>query len=76
MKDLDGEVLPLLTEHDPLLLLEDLAGAVMGIYDAVSELEIDVHVLDGGLEVLAQLIVGLVRNDVLLGRPGCPGFVS
>jgi hypothetical protein len=76
MKDLDGEVLPLLTEHDPLFLLEDLAGAVMGVHDAVSELEIDVHILDGGLEVLGQLIVGLVRNDVLLGRPGCPGFVS
>jgi hypothetical protein len=46
----------------------------MGVHDAVAELELDVLVLDGGLEVLGQLIVGLVRNGVLLGRPGCPGF--
>jgi hypothetical protein len=72
MKDLDGEVLPLLTEHEPLFLLEDLAGTVMGIHHAVAKGEIDVDVLDGGLEVLGQLIVGLVRNGVLLGRPGCP----
>jgi hypothetical protein len=48
---------------------------VMGIHHAVAELELDVHVLDGGLEVLSQLIVDFVRNGVLLGRPGCPGFV-
>jgi hypothetical protein len=75
MKDLDGEVLALLTEHHTLFLLEDLAGAVMGVYDAVAKLELDVLVLDG-LEVLGQLIVGLVRNGVLLGRPGCPADVS
>jgi hypothetical protein len=72
MKDLDGEVLPLLTEHHSLFLLEDLAGTVMGVHDAVAKLELDVLVLDG-LEVLGQLIVGFVRNDVLLVRPGCPG---
>jgi hypothetical protein len=72
MKDLDGEVLALLTEHHLLFLLEDLAGTVMGVHDAVAELKIDIDVLDG-LEVLGQLIVGLVRNGVLLGRPGCPG---
>jgi hypothetical protein len=44
---------------------------MVGVYDAVAELEFDVLVLDG-LEVLGQLIVGLVRNGVLLGRPGCP----
>jgi len=43
----------------------------MGVYDAVAELELDVLVLDD-LEFLGQLIVGLVRNGVLLGRPGCP----
>jgi hypothetical protein len=73
MKDLDGEVLPLLTEHQSLFLLEDLAGTVMGIHHAVAELELDIHVFDGGLEVLGQLIVGFVRNGVLLVRPGCPG---
>jgi len=72
MKDLDGEVLPLLTEHHSLFLLEDLAGAVMGVHDAVAKLEFDVLVFDG-LEALGQLIVGCVRNDVLLVRPGCPG---
>jgi hypothetical protein len=72
MKDLDREVLALLTEHHFLFLLEDLAGTVVGVHDAVAEFEIDVYVLDG-LEVLGQLIVGLVRNGVLLGRPGCPG---
>jgi hypothetical protein len=49
---------------------------VMGIHHAVAELEVDVHVFDGGLEVLGQLIVGLVRNGVLLGRPGCPVALS
>jgi hypothetical protein len=73
MKDLDGEVLTLLTEHHALFLLEDLAGTVMGVHDAVTKLELDVLVLDGGLEVLGQLIVRFVRNGVLLGRPGCPG---
>jgi hypothetical protein len=70
VQDHDREVLALLTEHHPLLLLEDLAGAVMGIYDAVTELEVDVYVFDRGLEVLGQLVVGLFRNGVLLGRPG------
>jgi hypothetical protein len=72
MKDLDGEVLPLLTEHHSVFLLEDLAGTVMGVHDAVAKLELDVLVLDD-LKALGQLIVGFVRNDVLLVRPGCPG---
>jgi len=44
----------------------------MGVHDAVAKFELDVLVLDG-LELLGQLIVRFVRNDVLLGRPGCPG---
>jgi hypothetical protein len=63
VEDLDREVLTLLAEHDPLLLLQDLARAVMGIDDAVAQLELDVLELDlGRLEVLNQLIVGVLGN--------------
>jgi hypothetical protein len=75
VQDHDREVLALLTEHHPLFFLEDLAGTVMGVHDAVAKLEIDVHIFDRGLEILGQLIVDLLRNDVLLYRPGCPGFL-
>jgi len=68
MEDLDREVLPLLTEHLPTFLLEDLARAVMGVDDVVAALELDV-LEDGDLEVLDERRVGGVRN-------GAPPWVS
>jgi hypothetical protein len=62
VEDLDGEVLALLTEHLAGLLLQDLAGAVMGVDDVVAEFELDVLDLDGDLEVLEQLLFDLVGN--------------
>jgi hypothetical protein len=41
VQDLDGEVLALLAEDLLLLLLLDLAGAVMRVDDVVSDLELD-----------------------------------
>ena len=42
VEDLDREVLALLAEDLLLLLLEDLAGAVVRIDDVVADLELDV----------------------------------
>jgi hypothetical protein len=49
VEDLDGEVLALLAEDLLVLLLDDLTGAVMGIDDVVTELELDV--LDDALDI-------------------------
>jgi hypothetical protein len=65
VEDLDGEVLPLLTEDLLALLLEDLAGAVVGIDDVVAHLECDVLDLDLDLEVLDVLFDNGFGNDVL-----------
>jgi hypothetical protein len=46
VKDLDREVLTGLPEHLLLLLLQHLAGAVMGIHDLVAHLVGDVDDLD------------------------------
>jgi hypothetical protein len=54
VEDLDGEVLALLTEDLLGLLLEDLAGPMVGIDDVVADLEIDVLDLDD-LEVLNRV---------------------
>jgi hypothetical protein len=65
VEDLDGEVLLLVTEDLLGLLLEDLAGPVMGIDDVVADLELDQLGLDGDLEVL-DLLFDYVGNDCLL----------
>jgi hypothetical protein len=67
MKDLDGEVLALLAEDLLVLLLDDLAGAVVRIHDVVPEREVDVL---GGqdLKILEQVLFGGVGDgSVLLG---------
>jgi len=73
VKDLDGEVLALLAEDLLVLLLDDLAGAVMGIDDVVTEVELDVLDLSDDLEILQQLLFGDIGDgSVLLGvrQPG------
>jgi hypothetical protein len=55
VQDLDGEVLPLLTEHLLQFLLEDLACPVMGVDDVVADLEFDVDDL-GNVEVFEDLL--------------------
>jgi hypothetical protein len=65
VEDLDGEVLVLLTEDLLGLLLEDLAGPVMGVDDVVADYELDQFRLDGDLEVL-DLLFGYFGNDSLL----------
>jgi len=73
VKDLDGEVLALLAEDLLVLLLDDLAGAVMGIDDVVTKVELDVLDLSDDLEILQQLLFGDIGDgSVLLGvrQPG------
>jgi hypothetical protein len=41
VEDLDREVLAAFAEDLHLLLLDDLAGTVMGVDDVVAELEVD-----------------------------------
>jgi len=65
VEDLDGEVLALLTEDLLGLLLEDLAGPVMGIDDVVADFELDALRLNGDLEVL-DLLFDYFGNDNLL----------
>jgi hypothetical protein len=52
VEDLDREVLALGAEDLLVLLLEDLAGSVMGVDDVVADLEFDRLDLTGDLEVL------------------------
>ncbi len=65
VEDLDGEVLLFLTEDLLALLLEDLAGPVMGIDDVVADLEVDALRLNGDLEVL-DLLFDYFGDDCLL----------
>jgi hypothetical protein len=65
VEDLDREVFLLLTEDLLALLLEDLAGPVMGIDDVVADFELDEFRLDGDLEVL-DLLFDYFGNDNLL----------
>jgi len=69
VKDLDGEVLALLTEDLLVLLLDDLAGPVMRIDNVVTELELDVLDFSDDLEILEKLRVfgGIGDGSVLLG---------
>jgi hypothetical protein len=71
VKNLDGEVLPLLTEHLLALLLQDLAGAMMRVDDVVPELELDVLDL-ALLERLEQLLFDLVSDGPVLLVSGQP----
>jgi hypothetical protein len=52
VEDLDREILATFAEHLHVLLLEDLAGAVVGVDDVVAQLELDALDLGGGVEVL------------------------
>ena len=73
MKDLDREVLARLAEDLLVLLLDDLAGAVMGIDDVVTEFELDVLDFPDDLEVLQELRFSDIGDgSVLLGvrQPG------
>jgi hypothetical protein len=65
VQDLDGEVLPLLTEDLLTLFLEHLAGSVVGVDDVVAHLERDVLDFDLDLEVLDVLFDSSFGNDVL-----------
>ena len=68
MEDLDGEVLASLTEDLLVLLLDDLARAVVGVDDVVTELELDVLDLTDDLEVFEELLFsGVGDGSVLLG---------
>jgi hypothetical protein len=42
MEDLDGQILAALAENLLLLLAEDLARSMVGVDDAVADLELDV----------------------------------
>ena len=63
-------------EHLHLLLAEHLAGAVMGVYDVVAQLELDVLDLARDLKLLDQLIFNCLGNGVLLGFATSQGAVS
>jgi hypothetical protein len=65
VQDLDGEVLAPLAEDLLLLLLEDLAGAVMRVYDVVADLEVEAFDLTADLEVL-QVVFDDFGNGALL----------
>jgi hypothetical protein len=80
VEDLDRQILAAFAEDLHLLLLEHLAGAVMGVDDVIAELELDVLDLAGDLELVGQrsFFSCLCRNGVLLrSRPACgPALVS
>jgi hypothetical protein len=67
VQDLDGEVLAPLAEDLLVLLLEDLAGAVMRVYDVVADLEVEAFDLTADLEVL-QVVFDDFGNGALLLR--------
>jgi hypothetical protein len=68
VKDLDREVLARLAEDLLVLLLDDLAGAVMGIDDVVTELELDVLDFPYDLEVFEELLFGGISDGSVLLR--------
>jgi hypothetical protein len=67
VKDLDGEVLALLTEDLLVLLLENPARPVMGVDDRVADLEVDALDFALDFEVLQKLLFSDVGDGVLLG---------
>ena len=75
VEDLDREVLALLAEHLLLLLLEDLARAVVRVDDVVADLELDVLDLAVDLEVLeccSSFVVGMVSSFGVVAARGRP----
>jgi hypothetical protein len=68
VKDLDREVLARLAEDLLVLLLDDLAGAVMGIDDVVTELELDVLDFPDDLEVFEELLFADIGDGSVLLR--------
>jgi len=72
VEDLDGEVLPTLAEEVLLLLLQDLAGPVVGIDDVVPDLELDVLELRDQVKVL-KLVFDCFGQGVLLVFGGGQG---
>jgi hypothetical protein len=56
VEDLDGQVLTLLAEDLLLLLLQDLAGPMMRVYDVIADLVLDLLRLPRDLEVLDGLL--------------------
>jgi len=56
VQDLDRQILATLAEYFLRLLAQDLAGAVMGIYDVVPYLEFDERNRLGSLEILFQVL--------------------
>jgi hypothetical protein len=80
VEDLDGEVLAGLTEDLLVLLLDDLAGAMMRVDDVVADLEVDALGLSGDVQIL-DLRGSCLGDDALLrlGNGPCAGpvrFVS
>jgi len=68
VEDLDREVLALLTEDLLVLLLDDLAGAMVRVDDVVTQLELDVLDFSDDLEVFEKLRFGGIGDgSVLLG---------
>jgi hypothetical protein len=73
VEDLDGEVLAHLAEDLLVLLLDDLAGAVMRVDDVVTDLEVDALGLSGDVQIL-DLRGCCLGDDALLrvvNRSGC-----
>jgi hypothetical protein len=67
VEDLDGEVLPRLTQDRLLLLLDDLACAVVRIDDVVADLVDDQLDLSSDLDVVQDLFgFNVSGQDVLL----------
>jgi hypothetical protein len=56
VQDLDGQVLTLFAEDLLLLLLQDLAGPVMRVYDVIADLIFDLLRLPRDLELLDGLL--------------------
>jgi hypothetical protein len=70
VKDLDRQVLALLTQYFLLLLLEDLAGAVMRVDDAIADLVVE----EGRLTAELEVRNGLVNS--CFGNGGPPSSTS
>jgi hypothetical protein len=70
VEDLDRQVLTHLTEDVLVLLLDDLAGPMMGVDHVVADFEVDALDLANELENLD--VIGGVGDGVLLCSTGGP----